>query len=370
MPYFEIGYYGLIVIVFFMLIGDLYLRLPLLWSTDSNKTLKPSPPVSVIICAQNEAANIGDLIDALIKQDYPDFEIIIVNDNSEDDTLEIVTHFKKNHQNIQLINIFNEKPFGAGKKYPLSLGIKAAKHELLLMTDADCLPASSNWIKSMAARYESSQMPIILGYGGYTKTSGLTNLLTRFETVQTALNYMGFAKKGKPYMGVGRNLLYSKAIWLKNNGFSSHMYVASGDDDLFIQEVANSKNTSYNIDPESFTFSKSETNISDWNTQKGRHISTSSHYKFKFQFQLAAQFCIKVLFYLLLPFSLYNQNLILSAAVFGSFILIRTIVLYKSNKVFKGSIPLILSPIISLILVSFQMFIFIKNQFVKTNNWS
>jgi len=370
MPYFEIGYYGFIVVVFFMLIGDLYLRLPLLWSKDSNKTSNKTPAVSVIICAQNEAETITTLLDRIIDQDYPDFEIIIVNDNSHDNTLELVTGYKKNHDNISLVNIFHEKPFGQGKKYPLSLGIKAAKNDLLLMTDADCIPASRNWIKSMVNNKIINQKEIVLGYGGYKKAKGLANLLTRFETVQTVLNYFSFAKIGHPYMGVGRNLLYTKSIWIQNKGFANHMYIASGDDDLFIQEVSNCTNTSFNMDSDSFTISKSKQSLSEWLTQKGRHVSTSNHYKFHFKMILSFQYLLKIFFFLLFPLFAYNEITAFSAIVLIIFLLTRTFVLYRSNKVFKGGIPLLISPFIGLLLVSFQLFIFIKNQFVKTNNWS
>src|SRR5690554_6616559 len=218
-----------------------------------NKKTPINIPVSVIICAKNEAENLKVFLPSIINQDYPNFQIVLINDASYDETFEVMEEFAELHTNIKLVNVANNEAFWANKKYALTLGIKAAKHNHLLFTDADCKPVSPHWISEMAYHF-SERKSIVLGYGSYAKVkNSFLNKLIRFETFLTAIQYFSFAKLGIPYMGVGRNLAYTKDEFFNTNGFMSHMYIRSGDDDLFINQVATSQNTEICFSEESFT---------------------------------------------------------------------------------------------------------------------
>ena len=199
--------------------------------------------VSVLVCAKNEAENLKAFIPKIIDQNYPQFEIILINDASSDDSLEIMKTFEAQHSNIKVVDVKQNDAFRNSKKYALTLGIKVASYNFLLFTDADCEPSSSNWITSMSSHFSKTKT-IVIGYGAYQKVKGsLLNILIRFETMMTAIQYFSYTKLGMPYMAVGRNLAYRKEVFFETNGFFSHMHILSGDDDLFINEAATNSNT-------------------------------------------------------------------------------------------------------------------------------
>ena len=235
-------------------------------------------PVSVIVCARDAYEYLLDLIPVLTKQDYPEYEIVLVNDCSQDQTEEYLKDLARNNPKINLVNLTQNLNFFQGKKFPLSMGIKSARYDLLLLTDADCVPNSDQWIKEMVNAYDKDT-EIVVAYGPYSERKGLLNKLIRFDTLYIAMQYLSLALAKKPYMGVGRNLSYRKSTFLKNKGFISHYNIPSGDDDLFISQVANKKNTDVYIDPVNRVESEPKRSWTTWIRQKKRHYSTGVKYK-------------------------------------------------------------------------------------------
>lgn len=235
-------------------------------------------PVSVIVCARDAYEYLLDLIPVLLKQDYPEYEIVIVNDCSQDNTEEYLKDLARNNPKINLVNLTQHLNFFQGKKFPLSMGIKSARHDLLLLTDADCIPSTDQWIKEMVKTYDNDT-EIVVAYGPYFERKGLLNKFIRFDTLYIAMQYLSLALAKKPYMGVGRNLSYRKSTFLKNKGFTSHYNIPSGDDDLFISQVANKRNTKVYIDATNRVESEPKKTWKNWVRQKKRHYSTGIKYK-------------------------------------------------------------------------------------------
>lgn len=235
-------------------------------------------PVSVIICARNEAENLQANLPSVLTQNYADFEVIVVNDCSTDDSQDILESFKKIYGNLKIVTVTENKRFKTGKKYALTMGIKAAKNEYLLLTDADCQPSSPNWIELMQEKF-STEKEIILGYSPYRKTGGLLNTFIRFETLKTAISYLSAALNNNPYMGVGRNLSYTKSLFFRSKGFAEHMHLISGDDDLFINKNATKQNTAVQINPDARTHSDAKSTLSSYYRQKRRHMGVGKYYK-------------------------------------------------------------------------------------------
>jgi glycosyltransferase involved in cell wall biosynthesis len=274
-------------------------------------------PVTAIVCARDEAANLASNVPAVMEQQYPyDHEIIIVNDNSFDETKYILEEFQKTYPKLQVIELTQEAKMIPGKKFPLSIGIKSAKHDIVLLTDADCIPASAHWMESMQLAY-GKDTEIVLGYGAFQKGKGLLNKLIRWEAFHTALQYLSYALAGMPYMGVGRNLSYKKLIFFRHKGFSAHNHLPGGDDDLFINAAANKTNTEINIDKNSFTISKPARSWSQWIKQKRRHYSTSKYYKPLHKFLLALYAGSHFLFYPLVVAAALFYSWKLSLIVFS-----------------------------------------------------
>ncbi len=222
-------------------------------------------------------------------------------------TLDIFEEFEKKYSNIRLVKVENNEAFWGNKKFAMTLGIKAAKKEYLLFTDADCYPTSKEWISEMSAQF-TMHKTFVLGYGAYEKVAGsFLNKIIRFETLLTAVQYFSWAKMGNPYMGVGRNLAYKKDEFFNVNGFIDHMKIRSGDDDLFINQAANGKNTTVCYTPESFTYSKPKTTFKEWIFQKRRHVATATYYKAFDRLQLAIFYLSQILFLTLPIYLLVNE---------------------------------------------------------------
>ncbi|WP_369753238.1 glycosyltransferase [Flavobacterium sp. WC2409] len=327
-------------------------------------------PISVIVCAKNEEEHVAKFIPLLAEQNYPDFEIVLIDDASSDGTLELFEAFEKEYSNIRLVKVENNEAFWGNKKYALTLGIKAAKKDYLLFTDADCYPTSKEWITAMSSQF-TMQKTIVLGYGGYEKiTNSLLNKIIRFETLLTAIQYFSWAKIGHPYMGVGRNLAYKKEEFFNVNGFINHIQVRSGDDDLFINEAATSKNTTIAYTPESFTYSKPKTSYKDWLIQKRRHIATASHYKKIDQLQLGAFYCSQLLF-IILPIILLSfqfQCILVLALLFIRYLCAWIVVGFSAGKLKEKDLKYWF-PVVEILLIFTQINIFISNIVSKPVNW-
>jgi glycosyltransferase involved in cell wall biosynthesis len=296
------------------------------------KSQSQQHPVSVIVCARDEDENLARNLPGVLVQSYPStYEVVVVNDNSVDDSKYILQELKKTFKSLNVVELTQEAKLITGKKYPLSVGIRESKYEILLLTDADCVPASEHWVEKMQNAY-SEKTEIVLGYGAYHKKKGLLNKLVRFETFHTALQYLSYALAGIPYMGVGRNLSYKKSLFFRNKGFSSINHIPSGDDDLFINQTATKQNTAVVIDPEAITRSIPKTTWGGWLRQKSRHYTTAKYYKPKHKFLLGLYFATQFSYYPLLAagFIFYDCQYMLAA--FGTRFLLQAIILFKAMK--------------------------------------
>ncbi len=337
------------------------------------KTPQPTPkriPVSVIVCAKNQAENVSRLIPLLLAQNYPEFEIVLINNASSDATLDIFKEYDKKYEHIKLVDVINNEAFWGNKKYALTLGIKAAKYEHLLFIDADCTPNSTHWIATMGAHFTQAKT-IVLGYGAYQRVKGsFLNKLIRFDTLFTAIQYFSWAKTGRPYTGIGRNLAYKREEFFKTNGFINHMSIRSGEDQLFVNEAANAKNTAICIDNQSFTYSEAKTSFSEWINQKRRYASIVTRYKSFDKFQLRL-FNFTQLWFIILTISLFilNYNWIVISALVGFRYIISWVVVGRWASKLKEKDTIYFYPFIEIILIFTQAKVFLNNLFSKPIHW-
>ncbi len=326
----QVIFYTFCLIAIIQIVYYLYFFRRLAFYKEPEKTVIHQHPISVVICAKNEAANIAKNLPGVLFQNYKTtHEVIVVNDNSDDDSKYVIDEYKKDFKNLSIVELVQEAKFIAGKKFPLSMGIKSSKYETLLMTDADCVPATENWITSMQNGYKEG-IEIVLGYGAYNKLPGILNKLIRFETFLTALQYFSYALAGMPYMGVGRNLSYKKDVFIRNKGFSSINHLQSGDDDLFINKVATKTNTAIVINHDAHTLSESKKTFKNWIRQKNRHYTTASFYKPKHKFLLGTYQATSFLFYPLLALSIIFFNWWMALIVYGVRLIFQAIMYSKS----------------------------------------
>ena len=293
---------------------------------------KTSEPVSIIICARNEAENLNNFLPSVLEQDYPDFEVIVVNDCSEDDSYEVLAKYLKQYPHLRISTVNKDPKFAHNKKFAQFIGIKAAKNEILLFTDADCRPDSDKWLESMVSHFDENNK-FVLGYGGYMDKNNLLNKYIRCDCMTIAMEYLGMAIRGIPYMGVGRNLAYRRSVFFSNKGFGSHNHIVSGDDDLLVNTIANWKNTSVEFRPGTHTRSIPSTGINEWITQKKRHLTTAPYYKFRDKFLLITEPLMRILFYL--AFIVLLSFMFLwpwALAIFGLRLIVQIVVLTLVQK--------------------------------------
>ncbi len=296
MPIYTMWLFGLFS---FMCVFQVLTYLLLFRKSTCNKTTVPgmAVPVSVVIAARNESENLRLLIPALLNQKYPDFEIVVIDDRSEDDSYEIIREYMHKSDKIICVRIDAESSELRGKKNALTAGIIRAKNNLLLFIDADCLPVTDMWISCMVSGLKP-ECEIVLGYSGFYSDKSFLNEVIRYDTVFIGMQYSSFACAGLPYMGVGRNLLYTKSLWQMNNGFTSHADLISGDDDLFVQQVANRVNTAVRIQADATTRSKAAQSFIGWCRQKSRHFSTAGRYPITVGLFLVSEPVTRILYWL------------------------------------------------------------------------
>jgi cellulose synthase/poly-beta-1,6-N-acetylglucosamine synthase-like glycosyltransferase len=326
--------------------------------------------ISVIVAAHNEEKNLDNYLERVLNQNYPLFEVIVINDNSDDDTQNILLRLEKKHPSLKIIHLQDTKK---SKKLALTKGIEVSEFDVLCFTDADCYPKTSEWLSSMVS-YVSTETPIVLGYSPFEKYSGLLNKLIRFENIQTAINYFALSNLGLPYMGVGRNIMYKKEVFNVLNGFENHKHTLSGDDDLFVNNAVKHYKLSLCLERKSFVYSQPKRRLSSWLSQKKRHYTTSYHYQRKHQFILGFQFIVRCLFWLmlfsnLLVFSISSLNLNSILTFVLGLIMINAIGRFVIYKKFGAVNLVIASYYLEILLVIFQLYLFFSQLFKPKKDW-
>lgn len=334
-------------------------------------------PVSIIVVARNEYKNLEANLESWLDQDYPDFEVVVVNNGSWDKSQEYLEQMEEKHSRLKIVKIVEQERYPKGKKFGLTLGIKAANNEWLLLTDSDCQPTSRNWIREMSRHFVQGKQ-ITLGYSPYAKKGSFLNFLIRWDTFYTALQYLSFSLAGKPYMGVGRNLAYTKSLFFSVKGFASHNHLIAGDDDLFINETASKANTDICIHPDAFVESAPKTNFGDWIKQKKRHLGVGKEYSSSSKWRIAGLHMSNSFFYgslvpaiilcwpyqqdyfFLIPIGIYVLRLISQYFVYGF-----------AMKRLKETNLLYLLPILDLYFLFFYFFMGLGATFSKPQrmNW-
>jgi len=328
-------------------------------------------PVSVIICAKNEYINLKKYLPLILEQDYPHFEVVVVDDCSDDDTAYLLKDFKKIYPNLSIVNFTKNVNFFGGKKFPLALGIKSAKNDILIFTDADCYPKSKNWLRLIQQQYNQADKKIVLSYSPYERSSGLLNTLIRFDTFFIAVQYLSYALIGKTYMGVGRNMSYHKSLFVKNKGFTSHYHIASGDDDIFISQVATSKNVAIETSAEAQMVSIPKLSFIEWVKQKRRHFTTFSYYKKGPKILLGLFGFSNIFFFSIFGLLLYlKYNILLVLALYFLRLLIQFVVLNKCMDKLSERKLLLFLPIFDVFIVIFNPIITLSNIVSKKKKWS
>jgi len=366
LPFAILVIFGLALLIQLLYYWIIYSRLAFYKAKGADPVEKP---VSVVISARNEFQNLMHNLPGILEQDYPEYEVVVVNDSSDDDSLELLQSLAKDYPRLRIFNLEQNLNFFSGKKFPLSLGIKSAKYDQVLLTDADCKPNSPSWIRNMQSRFGNGKA-IVIGYGPYAKKKSLLNAMIRYDAFISGMQYLSYALAGMPYMGVGRNLMYDRQLFYKSKGFISHYRLSSGDDDLFINAVANAKNTTIEIDHSSHMLSSAKSSLPQWLYQKKRHYTTAKYYRPKFKFLLSLNYLSKFISYALLPVLLiWNYNFFWVLGAFVFFYLNHMLFLQLCANKLNEKDLVWLSPLLEVILLVLSPLLYFTNVLVKPDRW-
>jgi len=339
-----------------------------LFRSRKDKTNIPEVPVSVILYTKNQEEKLLSFLPSILSQEYPKFEIVIINNASSDNTSVLLESYAKKYAHIKVLNVENNEAFWGSKKYALTLGIKAAKYPNLLFTDTAGKLISKHWISEMSKKFNAKKT-IILGYKKYQKENSLSNIFIRYENLLRAIKCFGFTKLGSPFMAFGNNLGYEKSEFFKVNGYINHMKTSAGEADLFIKDAANKKNTTFCISEKSFITIASPISFSSWFAENKEEIIITKKYKFKHRFLLKFFTFSKILFYVLATvlFFMYPYQIILPIVLV--YFLLQYIIIGISAKKLKEPQIIFFLPFLEIGLLLIQISIFSANLISKPAHW-
>ncbi|MBE0638310.1 MAG: glycosyltransferase [Bacteroidales bacterium] len=337
----------------------------------AKQTLKreDKPPVSVIIVANNQYEDLRKNLPEILNQDYPNYEVVVVNENSEDGSDELLDRFSEQYSHLRIVEMKQSLNWFKGRKFPLSIGIKSGKHDILLLTDIRCRPISSRWISEIVAVY-GDHTEIVVGYSTFHTLSKI-NLWFRFAAFYDGLLYLSMALARSTFKGIGRNLSYRKTLFYNQNGFSSHYTINAGDDELFINKAATSTNVQVQTSLASMVEYTKPMSFSQWLSNEKTRLSTRSHFKFWHRIVISlfstSTFLFYLLFVLLLilnlhwPFvvGLFLLRLVSQLIIFGN----------AQKKLFEKKL-LMLSPFLEILLMFIDLFIWFRMMFVRQKKWN
>lgn len=366
----------LVQIVLLVLLGAVVVLLffhAIIFSRLAFRTKWPGPdrdrPVSVVICARNEGRNLETLIKMLMEQQHNDFEVVIVNDRSDDDTLEVLNWLKPNFPRLRVVNIQADEKFSYGKKIALGVGIRAAKHSHIVLTDADCVPASRDWLALMCAAFKDGRQ-IVIGHSPYEHTGGLTNMLERYDGTTKAMQYISFALAGLPYMGVGRNLGYTQDLFFNARGPRRHDHLMSGDDDLFINAVARTKNTAVMADHKAFVTTRATADMATWIRRKRRHFTTARYYRFGHQLLLMLLPAARLFFWLCIVALLIMGHWGWAAAAMGLELLVfYPVIALALHRLKAGALLIVLTLPLEWLFLFLDPLLYASTLIIKPRRW-
>lgn len=236
------------------------------------------PPLSVIICARDEAENLRRNLPAILAQDYPEFEVIVINDGEKNESEDYLLQLEEQYRNLYHSFVPDSSRYISRKKLAVTLGIRASRYDWLVLTEANCQPQSNQWLRLLARNF-TPHTEVVLGYSGFQRGKGWLRRCCAFDSLFNAMRYLGFALGGHPYMGIGRNLAYRKQLFYDQKGFSAHLNLRRGDDDLFVNQVAHGENTRVETDPEAIMRMQPIYRGKDWREEKIGYASTARQYK-------------------------------------------------------------------------------------------
>ena len=264
-------------------------------------TSSPCPPVSVVLTAQNDAEWLKTNLVYLLEQDYPDFEVVVVDYMSKDETQFVLKILSENYPNLKVVTLAGNANGYRGKKYPMSIGIKSAKNDILVFADPNCRPidlTNFSWLRQVVSAYADPKTEAVLGYCAIQPKPGPFNWLQQYDNLAHSVEYLAAAIMRHPFTGNGRNLSYRRSLFMRKRGFIYHYSIPDGADDMFVNQNCNGNNTRVVLTQDSFTVVEPMNSLAQWHSYRKHRTVTHKYYPLWLKLSRALPSCCLVLFYL------------------------------------------------------------------------
>jgi glycosyltransferase involved in cell wall biosynthesis len=337
-------------------------------ASDKNSVSETTPPVSIIVYTKNESYNLRRYLPSLLSQDYPSYEVIVINDGSTDESDDVLKLFEHDYKHLYHTFIPQESKYLSRRKLSLTLGIKAAKNDILLFTEADCHPLSKDWIRTMVRNY-TNETDLVLGFCAYTENKGFLHKLISYDNLINGLEYISSALKNNPFGGNGKNLSYRRQLFFEHKGFSKSLSLHAGDDDLFVNETANRLNTQMEYSKRGITKMAPVEQFATWKSMKISRAATQHHYKGKqllfYQIEKATSLLFLLAIIVSVVSGLAGNPVVAGIALLCYLLLFATkaVVLKKSAGMLQQKMSLALLPLLEIIQPLFELYIYIYRVF-------
>jgi glycosyltransferase involved in cell wall biosynthesis len=327
------------------------------------------PPVSVVITASNQYYDLKTNLEFFLQQEYPDFEVLVVIDNSDDQSAELLEELSRQYENLNIVELHQKLNWFSGRKFPLSLGIKSAMNDLILLSEPTCRPENNYWISEMVSAYLPNT-EMVLGFSSFATKSGINKWL-RFTAFYDALFYLSMALSGFPFKGIGRNLSYSRNLFYRNKGFSSHYVISYGDDELFVNKTATKKNTRIKISTNSRVIYNKKLSFVNWLATEKIRLRIRRSFKLHHRILIRGFSLTSFLFYgLLITALLFHAPWMVITAIFALRFISQIIVFGFAQKRLQEKKLLLLSPVFEILLILLDFLIWISLLFNRNKKWA
>lgn len=364
-----------LLIAFLLVLLYLLRYLRLVASPVLEKTGEPAalPPVSVLLYADDCSEALPEVLTSLFDQDYPEFEVIVVNNDRDKDTESILHRFAAGHRNFYHTYIPRDARYLSRKKLALTLAVKAAHYRHFLLLETDCLPMSPNWIRAMMQHY-GEHTEIVLGYCAYPFQNGLTQKLIAYANLLDGMSYLSSALSSCFYRGNGRNLSYTRAVFEKNEGFRRHLNLVAGDDDLFVHEAARQGNTVVSLAPDSFTRRREPLSRTAWRWENLAHAVSAQHVRgllpvlFRLEPFVCAVFWIAVVWgmaHLMQDWKLPVLSLLLFLLYYGA----KAWICRRASVLLRTPLNLFFLPLLDILYIGEHISLLLHYPFAKRSNY-
>lgn len=325
-------------------------------------------PVSVVIIANNQYRDVNENLAAFLEQAHRKYEVVLVVDNSEDGTMELAEEFTAKYPHLRIVELTQSLNWFSGRKFPLSLGIKSAYSDLILLTDITCRPANDHWITQMTSAMQPGR-EIVLGYSSWRTTSKINKWL-RFTAFYDALLYLSAALSGIAFKGIGRNLSYTRELFYRNKGFSAHYTIIAGDDELFVNKTATRKNVSAQLSAASRIDQVRPVTFRQWLQSERARLRIRHYFKPGHRLLIETYNVSLFLFYAILTaLVILKAPWISVAAIFALRLISQLILFGLIQKRLHEKNLLLLTPFFEILLLLIDFFIRLRLLFSPKRKW-